>query len=95
VQDDEKASEAGAFGRSTKSNGRVNLDDDDEWRHHPIMVTGLGLPNGEADDGEQACSNHGSEQDRQGPPCSVTAELGETVDPYGPVAGRFWWRRTE
>jgi hypothetical protein len=32
------------------------------------MVTGLGLPNGGADDEEQACSNHGTEQDRQGPP---------------------------
>jgi hypothetical protein len=53
------------------------------------MVTGLDLPNGEADDVEQAWSSHWSEQDDKDRPCGVNAELGETVDPYGPVAGRF------
>jgi hypothetical protein len=59
------------------------------------MITGLDLPNGEADDGEQVCPNHGSEQDDKDRPRSVTAELGETVDQCGLVAGRFRWRRTE
>jgi hypothetical protein len=48
---DEKASEVSAFGRSRRSNGRVNQeDDDDKWRNHPIMVSGHFLPNREAND---------------------------------------------
>jgi hypothetical protein len=40
-------------------------------------------------------SSHGLPNRDERRTCSVTAELDETVDPYGPVAGRFWWSRME